>query len=262
MQGIHWDFAVILTVLTLVTGVIWLLDKVWLGPKRRARLALDAVDKPGAFVDFCRSFFPVILIVLLLRSFLAEPFRIPSGSMIPTLSIGDFILVNKFTFGLRDPVFHHKLVELNEPKRGDIVVFRWPVDPTKDFIKRIVGVPGDHIVYRNKQLFVNGEAAPLDADGAFPVPGFPSVLYRMDEHLGDVEHKILVNPDRQPDDFELIVPPGEYFGMGDNRDNSDDSRRWGTIPEANLVGKAFFIWMSWDSENTRIEFSRIGKSVR
>ncbi|MFT4046505.1 MAG: signal peptidase I [Solimonas sp.] len=261
MQGIHWDFAVILTALTLITGFVWLLDKLWLGPKRRAGLAIDAVDKPSSFVDFCRSFFPVIFVVLILRSFVAEPFRIPSGSMIPTLFVGDFILVNKFTYGFRDPVFHRKLIQMSEPQRGDIVVFRWPVDPSKDFIKRIIGLPGDHIVYRNKQLFVNGEAAPVDADGVFPVAGFSSVMYRMDEHLGDVEHKILVNPDRPADDFEFIVPPGEYFAMGDNRDNSEDSRRWGTLPERNLVGKAFFIWMSWDAENTRVNFSRIGKGV-
>ena len=261
-SGIHWDFAVILTALTLLTGIVWLADKLWLGPKRRGKLALDAVDKPSSFVDFCRSFFPVIFVVLMLRSFIAEPFRIPSGSMIPTLLVGDFILVNKFTYGLRDPVFHHKFLKMNEPARGDIVVFRWPVDPSKDFIKRIIGLPGDHIVYRSKQLFVNGEPAPVDADGVFPVPGFPSVMYRMDEHLGDVEHKILVNPDRPADDFEFIVPPGEYFAMGDNRDNSEDSRRWGTLPERNLVGKAFFIWMSWDAENTRVNFSRIGNSVR
>jgi len=261
MQGIHWDFAVILTVLTLLTGIVWLLDKIWLGPKRRARLA-DSVDKPSSFVDFCRSFFPVIFVVLILRSFIAEPFRIPSGSMLPTLLVGDFILVNKFAYGLRDPVFHHKFLDVGEPQRGDIVVFRWPVDPSKDFIKRIIGLPGDHIVYRNKQLFVNGEAAPLDADGVFPVPGFSSVLYRMDENLGGVEHKILVNPDRPADDFEFIVPPGEYFAMGDNRDNSEDSRRWGTLPERNLVGKAFFVWMSWDGENSRVNFSRIGTGVR
>jgi signal peptidase I len=262
MQGIHWDFAVILTALTLVTGIVWVLDKLWLGPRRRAKLALDAIDKPSGFVDFCRSFFPVIFVVLMLRSFVTEPFRIPSGSMMPTLLTGDFILVNKFTYGLRDPVFHHKFVELNEPARGDIVVFRWPVDPSKDFIKRIIGLPGDHIVYRNKQLFVNGDPAPVDADGVFPIAGFPSVLYRMDEHLGSVEHKILVNPDRPADDFEFIVPPGEYFAMGDNRDNSEDSRRWGTLPERNLVGKAYFIWMSWDAENTRVNFSRIGNTVR
>ena len=264
MQGIHWDFAVILTVLTLVTGVVWLLDKLWFGPRRRAKLNADAIDKPNGFIDFCRSFFPVIFAVLMLRSFIAEPFRIPSGSMIPTLLVGDFILVTKFDYGLRDPVFHTKLLANGEPERGDIVVFRWPVDPSKDFIKRIVGLPGDKIVYRNKQLFVNGEPAILDPDGAYTAAGMtPSgVVYRMQEKLGEVQHKLLINPDRPADDFEYIVPPGQYFAMGDNRDGSDDSRRWGPVPEGNLVGKAFLIWMSWDAERTRVNFSRIGDAVR
>lgn len=269
MQGVHLDFAVILSILTLGTGIVWVLDKLLLGPARRRKLTVDAVDQPGAFVDFCRSFFPVIFAVLMLRSFIAEPFRIPSGSMLPTLLIGDFILVNKFTYGLRDPVFHHKFVELNEPKRGDVVVFRWPVDPSKDFIKRIIGLPGDRIVYRNKQLFINDVPAKLDADGVFSGASLPppGVAYRMREHLprGEnetVDHATLVNPDRPADDFEFIVPPGEYFAMGDNRDGSDDSRHWGTLPEANLVGKAFFIWMSWDSDRLRVNVSRIGSSVR
>lgn len=264
MEALHFDFAVILTILTLLTGTVWLADKLWLGPRRRAKLNTDAIDKPSGFVDFCRSFFPVIFVVLILRSFIAEPFRIPSGSMIPTLLVGDFILVNKFAYGLRDPVVHAKFLANGEPERGDIVVFRWPVDPSKDFIKRIIGLPGDHIVYRNKQLFVNGEPATLDADGAFSAPGLPppGVVYRMREQLGPINHAILINPERPVDDFEFIVPPGEYFAMGDNRDGSDDSRRWGTVPEKNLVGKAFLIWMSWDAERMRVNFSRIGNAVR
>lgn len=263
-QDFHFDFAVILTLLTLFTGLFWLLDKLWLGPRRRRELGPDQLDKPSSFIDFCRSFFPVILVVLLLRSFVAEPFRIPSGSMIPTLLVGDFILVNKFTYGLRDPMFHDKFVKMSEPKRGDIAVFRWPVDPSKDFIKRIVGLPGDRIVYRDKQLYINGEPATLEQDGVFGAPGLPApgVVYRLEENLLGVEHHVLHNPNRPADDFEFIVPPGEYFAMGDNRDGSDDSRRWGTVPERNLVGKAFFIWMSWDAENTRVDFSRIGTSIR
>ncbi len=261
MNDFHLDFAVILTALTAVTGVFWALDKWWLAP-RRAR-ALEPV-KPNGFVDFCQSFFPVILVVLVLRSFLAEPFRIPSGSMIPTLLVGDFILVNKYAYGLRDPVLHHKFVDVGAPARGDIVVFRWPVDPSKDFIKRIVGLPGDHIAYRDKQLQVNGEPVPLDPSGVYTAPGLPppGVVYRLSENLTGVEHHVLVNPGRPADDFEFVVPPGEYFAMGDNRDGSDDSRRWGTIPERNLVGKAFFIWMSWDAANTRIDFSRIGTRIQ
>ncbi|TXH04241.1 MAG: signal peptidase I [Nevskiaceae bacterium] len=265
MSDFHFDFAVMLSVLTLFTGVFWALDKWVLAPKRVAVLAPGAVDKPNAFLDFCRSFFPVIALVLFLRSFIAEPFRIPSGSMIPTLLVGDFILVNKFAFGLRDPVFHHKFVELGEPKRGDVVVFRWPVDTSKDFIKRIVGVPGDRIAYRDKTLYVNGEKANLEGAGVFSLSGQspPGVIYRFTENLAGVEHHILINPDRPSEDVaEFTVPEGQYFAMGDNRDGSDDSRRWGFVPEGNLVGKAFFIWMSWDSDNTRVDFSRIGDRIK
>lgn len=264
MSDFHFDFAVLLTAATLFTGLFWLLDKIWLGPKRRSKLSVDQADRPSSFIDFCRSFFPVILIVLLLRSFIAEPFRIPSGSMIPTLLVGDFILVNKFAYGVRDPVLHHKFLNVGEPKRGDIAVFRWPVDPSKDFIKRLVGMPGDHIVYRDKQLYINGQPATLEPSGVYTAEGMPppGVVYRMDENLLGVEHRVLVNPGRPADDFEFIVPPGEYFAMGDNRDGSDDSRRWGTVPAKNMVGKAFFIWMSWDGANTRVDFSRIGTSIR
>lgn len=260
MSDVHLGFSTILSILTLVTGIVWSLDKLWLGPRRRAQLAPGAADAPSSFVDFCRSFFPVIAAVLLLRSFIAEPFRIPSGSMIPTLNVGDFILVNKFTYGLRDPVFHSKFWQGGEPRRGDIVVFRWPVDTSKDFIKRIIGLPGDHIAYRQKTLYVNGQAAVQQPDGVYSGPY--GDIYRFEEKLGEVAHKIIVNPERPSDDFEFTVPPGEYFAMGDNRDGSDDSRRWGTLPERNLVGRAFFIWMSWDSANTRIDFSRIGTRLQ
>lgn len=260
MQDFHVDFAVILTALTLFTGVFWVLDKLWLGPRRRFELAPGAEDKPGAFIDFCRSFFPVIALVLGLRSFVAEPFRIPSGSMIPTLLIGDFILVNKFAYGLRDPVFHHQFLGNGLPQRGDIAVFRWPLDPGKDFIKRIVGLPGDHIAYRDKQLFINGAPAPLQPDGVYTGGG--GVIYRFAENLTGTEHHVIVNPARPADDFEFTVPDGEYFAMGDNRDGSDDSRRWGTVPARNLVGKAFFIWMSWDSAGTRVDVSRIGTRIQ
>jgi signal peptidase I len=264
MSDFHFDFAVLLTLLTLVTGIGWALDKWWFGPRRRARLAPGLHDKPGSVLDFCRSFFPVIAVVLLLRSFLAEPFRIPSGSMIPTLLVGDFILVNKFAYGLRDPVFHQEFLENGAPRRGDIVVFRWPVDPSKDFIKRIVGLPGDRIVYREKRLTINGAPAELSADGVFAVDGMPppGVVYRFTENLTGVRHQLLVNPNRPSDDFEFTVPAGEYFAMGDNRDGSDDSRRWGTVPEKNLVGRAFFIWMSWDSARLRVDVSRIGTVIK
>lgn len=265
MSDVHFDFATLLTLLTLITGTVWLLDKLWLAPRRRAAGlggAGKSVEDDGAsaFVDFCRSFFPVIALVLLLRSFVVEPFRIPSGSMIPTLSVGDFILVNKFAYGLRDPVFHAKFLDGAEPKRGDIAVFRWPVDSRKDFIKRIVGLPGDHLVYRDKVLYVNGQPAVREPDGVYTGPY--GDIYRFEESLGDMRHHIIVNPQRPTDDFEFTVPAGEYFAMGDNRDGSDDSRRWGTLPEKNLVGRAFFIWMSWDSENMRVDFSRIGTRLK
>jgi len=262
MNGFDFDFAVILTLLTLVTGVVWALDKWWLAPRRGAALAPGAEDHPNSLIDFSRSFFPVILLVLLLRSFLAEPFRIPSGSMIPTLLVGDFILVNKFAFGLRDPVFHYKLLQLGEPRRGDVVVFRYPVDPSKDFIKRVIGLPGDRISYRNKQLWVNDEAMPLDAAGVYTSGGSaPGVVYRFEEALGPVQHHVIVNPARPAEDFEFEVPKGQYFMMGDNRDGSDDSRRWGTVPEGNLVGRAFLVWMSWDGARFRPDWSRIGNRI-
>ncbi len=263
MNTIDFDFAVILTLLTLATGVVWALDKAWLGPRRHAALAPGAADKPSGFVDFCRSFFPVILLVLLLRSFLAEPFRIPSGSMIPTLHIGDFILVNKYAFGVRDPVFNYEFLKVGRPQRGDVTVFRYPLDPRKDYIKRIIGVPGDRVAYRNKQLLLNGEPMPLDSDGVYTASGsMPGVVYRFREDLGEVEHHIIVHPGRMAEDFELVIPEKQYFAMGDNRDGSEDSRSWGMVPEENLVGKAFFIWMSWDAERFRPEWSRIGTRIR
>jgi signal peptidase I len=262
MSTLDIDFAVLLTLLTLFTGVVWALDKWWLGPARRRALPAGVEDRPNGLIDFCRSFFPVILLVLMLRSFVVEPFRIPSGSMIPTLQIGDFILVNKFAYGLRDPVFHSKLARLGAPQRGDVVVFRYPVDPSKDFIKRVIGLPGDHIVYRNKQLWVNDEAMPLDAAGVYTSSGSaPGVVYRFEEALGTVAHHVIVNPSRPAEDFQFDVPQGEYFMMGDNRDGSDDSRRWGTVPERNLVGRAFFIWMSWDGQRFRPDWSRIGNGI-
>jgi signal peptidase I len=256
VSEVHFDFATLLTLLTVVTGAVWALDRWWLAPARRALVPLGGSDKPHGVIDFCRSFFPVILLVLLLRSFLAEPFRIPSGSMRPTLLEGDFILVNKFTYGLRDPVFNLKFLGVGAPRRGDVVVFRYPLDPTKDFIKRVIGLPGDRIAYRDKQLSVNGEPMPQSADGVYTSSGpTPGVLYRFEEELGAVQHRILVNPARPAEDFEFEVPEGHYFVMGDNRDGSDDSRRWGTVPERNLVGRAFFIWMSWP------HLSRVGDRI-
>lgn len=254
---VHFDFSALLLLLTVVTGVVYLLDVLVLR-KRRKREA-----QPGHVIEFSRSFFPIILIVLLLRSFLGEPFRIPSGSMIPTLEVGDFILVNKFAYGLRAPVFHTMLVPVGEPKRGDVAVFRYPRDPSKDFIKRVVGLPGDKLAYRGKVLYINGVRQALNPRGLYSSTD-PRFQYATEyvEQLGDLEHAVLINPRRTSRGWTFTVPEGEYFVMGDNRDGSDDSRSWGTVPARNLVGRAKLIWMSWDGDANRPVLSRIGTMIQ
>lgn len=257
-----FDFSFFLVVATFVTGIIWggyLL-------MMRGKPASDVPAKEPLLVEYAHSFFPVVLVVLLLRSFLFEPFRIPSGSMMPTLLIGDFILVNKFTYGVRLPVIHTKIIEAGSPKRGDIVVFRFPKDPTVDYIKRVVGLPGDRISYYNKQILVNGVPVKQTTLGPYvggTQAGDSSGEELLSEDLGDASHDILVRRD-EPSvrEGEFSVPQGQYFVMGDNRDNSNDSRFWGTVPEANFVGRAFFIWMSWDSGKPGIAFNRIGTSLQ
>lgn len=282
------DFAAILVALTALTGVIWALDTLLLKPRRkkaadeilaaagadadaRARAQVHADDKlrEPHIVEYARSFFPVILVVLLLRSFLVEPFRIPSNSMMPTLLTGDFILVNKFTYGIRIPVINRKVIEMNAPKRGDVAVFRFPKEPSIDYIKRIVGLPGDRIQYRDKVLYVNGQRAEQMALGQYTGVGSGVMMTgttQLVEQLDDVKHDILVDPRRDPrqivGDIDFVVPPSHYFAMGDNRDNSNDSRFWGPVPEANLVGKAFMIWMNFDTENSGVDWSRIGSKIR
>lgn len=279
----HFDFPTFLVLATLVTGVIWLLDALAFAPRRR-RLAeamagpdsgtAPAVPKEPLLVEYSRSFFPVILIVLLLRSFLVEPFRIPSGSMMPTLLVGDFILVNKFAYGIRLPVLNKKVIEVGDPQRGDVMVFRYPREPTVDYIKRVVGVPGDRIDYRGKILYVNGRPAPQTARGIYTGVGSgarETGSFLADENLEGVEHAILIHPlapDFPPQCRVLangptLVPEGYYFMMGDNRDNSNDSRCWGLVPEANLVGKAFAIWMSWDGDRNGfpIAWERLGNVI-
>lgn len=253
------DFSLLLVVAVAVTGLIWLLDAVWLGNARRARVAaveaetgepLDEtsrrrVAKEPWPVDYARSFFPVLLVVLLLRSFVVEPFQIPSGSMRPTLEVGDFILVNKYTYGLRLPVLNTEVVELGKPERGDVMVFRFPQEPSVNFIKRVVGLPGDRIRYEGKQLFVNGEPVPKSLLEEVPRDAPNELL--LEERLGELSHRIYNNPrDPGPQVRELEVPAGHYFTMGDNRDHSNDSRYWGFVPEENVVGKAFAVWMHWD----------------
>jgi signal peptidase I len=254
-----FNFELLLTLAVLISGIIWLIDALFFAKQRRL-----AEGKTPLLVDYARSFFPILLIVLLLRSFLAEPFRIPSGSDKPTLLVGDFILVNKFGYGLRLPVLHTKILSIGEPKEGDIIVLRYPPDPSVDYIKRIVGLPGDHINYINKVLYINGKEAPQqfignaeDNDGS--PPSWP-VIEKTENLLG-VDHKIYLNPGMPAQDFSVTVPKGEYFAMGDNRDNSSDSRYWGFVPEANLVGKAFMVWFSWDNDKNNVRWNRIGKII-
>ena len=282
----NFDFPTFLVLACVVTGGIWLADAVLFAPRRKRPQQEPAQErvadakqitlgyKEPLLVEYARSFFPVILIVLLLRSFLVEPFRIPSGSMMPTLLVGDFILVNKFAYGLRLPVLNKKVLELGEPARGDVVVFRFPKNPSIDYIKRVVGVPGDEVYYRNKTIYINGEPAPQTPIGAYLGVGAGVSMTNAQlsiEDLGGLEHKILAHP-RAPDLAPgchlllygpVIVPAGHYFVMGDNRDNSNDGRCWGFVPEENLVGKAFAIWMNWDGERDGfpVDWGRLGDVI-
>jgi len=218
-------------------------------------------DEP-VVVEYARSFFPIILIVLLIRSFLFEPFRIPSDSMMPTLLDGDFIFVNKFTYGLRLPVVNREVVALGEPRRGDVVVFRLPSDPSTNYIKRLVGLPGDHIVVREKRVYVNGEELPVRLDGMFePFASTPLAQIGV-ESLGPIDHRVLYIGDRPSYDFDSIVPDGHLFFMGDNRDNSRDSRfpEVGFVPVDNVVGKAVRIWLNWRLPHAPI-WNRIGDAI-
>ncbi|MEM1090390.1 MAG: signal peptidase I [Pseudomonadota bacterium] len=253
----HFDFAAILVILTGVTGAIWALDSLLLAPKRRAALAGGGTEetaetaaggKEPVVVEYAKSFFPVILIVLLIRSFLAEPFRIPSDSMMPTLLDGDLILVNKFSYGIRLPVIDTKVIELGSPERGDVVVFRYPENPKQDYIKRVVGIPGDVVEYRNKRLYLNGTLVDTQITGTYvPEKGTSRIRQQNAlEKLPGREHNILLTPAALNPPFgsnRWVVGEDEYFVLGDNRDNSRDSRYWGFVPDRNLVGKAFFIWM-------------------
>ena len=285
------NFAAVLLIFTVITGVIWSWDLIR-GKRLQPAEATTGSAVPAdenldvktarpksepAWLEIAKSFFPVILIVFLVRSFLVEPFKIPSGSMIPTLLIGDFILVNKFTYGIRLPVVNKKIIALNEPQRGDVMVFRYPEDLSIDYIKRIVGGPGDKIEYRNKRLTINGKPAPTeDAGNYLDVESdlnYQNLKLQMEE-LGNHLHRTIQNPDApavhlgsvQPfphqenckideGGLSCTVPPGHYFMMGDNRDNSKDSRYWGFVPDENIVGKAFMIWWHWG------KFSRVGQSI-
>ncbi len=289
-----WDFALILFILLVITGIVWAVDFFYLRSRRQRRAAAemavfdsnpqgvgtleaaqrrqeayDRAHRVPWWVEYCVSFFPVILFVFVLRSFIVEPFRIPSGSMLPTLQNGDLILVNKFEYGIRLPVIDKKVIELGSPKRGDVLVFRYPVDPKVDYIKRVIGLPGDEVLYQNKTLYVNGQQVPHTRAGDFYEPDRSSYVGRYTEQLGDAKYSILLNKQASQGLMPIIdfpyrthcqymqngvrcsVPDGHYFMMGDNRDNSLDSRYWGFVPEQNIVGRAFFIWMNF-SEPSRI----------
>lgn len=299
-------FSIFLVIITVVTGIVWLADKLYLANQRQLKVAdaqaqceseltadtIAKITEPSALVDTSIQVFPVIAFVLILRSFIYEPFQIPSGSMMPTLLDGDFILVNKFDYGLRDPVARHKFFEIGEPKRGDVIVFKYPNDPQIDYIKRVIGLPGDRIIYRNKSLYIK----PACTEQMEKCPEFTQVitsfknkgeysdgmfdLSRYTEELPGKTHDILINHNilprvehyyQQPGTHqdEFVVPEGHYFAMGDNRDNSLDGRFWGFVPEENLVGRAVAIWMSFEFERdetswlphwvpTGIRFNRIG----
>ncbi len=263
------DFSFYLFIAVVFTGFVWLIDKWFFEPKRNQvvhnsteihqGVEVSSKSKEPVLVEYSKSFFPVLLIVFLLRGFIVEPFRIPSGSMLPSLYIGDFILVNKFAYGVKLPVINKKIIDLSQPERGDIVVFRYPRDPNLDYIKRVIGLPGDHIAYYNKVLYVNGKPVERDFIGQYKGPG-QTFANEYIEKLKDVEHAMLLLPAR-PNNLqgEYIVPEGMYFVMGDNRDNSNDSRVWGPVPESNLLGKAFMIWMHYSDE---WHLDRIGNMIK
>ncbi|MBC7939925.1 MAG: signal peptidase I [Chitinophagaceae bacterium] len=286
------NFSLLLFILTMVTLVYWLGERLRFKPareaaaaalvqqddQRRGQLARQGIDKVDGDVEMARQrllmqpwwldwtagLFPVILVVFLLRSFLFEPFKIPSGSMIPTLLVGDLILVNKFHYGVRLPVINKKILENNAVQRGDVMVFRYPVDPRQDYIKRVVGIPGDEVSYVNQKLSINGQPVATTPLGDFYDEDSLRYSPQFSEKLGAVEHRILADP-RRPAYFgngiktfpmaancryssegvTCKVPAGHYFMMGDNRDNSQDSRFWGFVPDENIVGKAFFVWMNF-----------------
>lgn len=273
---IDFDFEFILVAGTLVAGIIWLIDHLFFAKERRQSATSKTLHDP-IIVEYAKSFFPVLLAVLVLRSFLYEPFRIPSGSMMPTLLVGDFILVNKYDYGLRLPVLHTKITPGDKPKRGDVAVFRFPKNESLDYIKRIIALPGDHISYYNRRISVNGKQLPTKLLETYQGLGESSDLLInqgcdnvnanckvFNEQMGEVSYTIMNNPDvRHPFRGEFFVPPGHYFVMGDNRDHSNDSRFWGFVPEENLVGKAVMIWMHWDwrGGGTGLDVSRIGTRI-
>lgn len=251
------DFTFILTTATILSGVLWLVDVLLWGKTAKT------VKHPSKVIEYARSFFPVLVFVLIIRTFVASPFRVPTGSLEPTVMPGDFLLVEHFSYGLRLPVWEKKIIPISYPKRGDIVVFHWPANPEHvDFVKRAIGLPGDRISYIKKVLYVNGKEASqkfvryaTDNDGA----GHSWTVNVVEENLDGVKHLIYINPKAPDTDFvNLVVPQGEYFMMGDNRDSSDDSRYWGFVADKYLIGRAVLIWLSWDTSTDSVRWSRFG----
>ena len=254
-------FEEILVIATTLMGVIYLLDVLFFKAKRVA--CGDTEVKEPIIVEYSRSFFPVLLLVLILRSFLAEPFKIPSASMKPTLIEGDHIMVNKFNYGIRVPILGYTLIKISLPKRGDVIVFRHASG--KDMIKRVVGLPGDHVLYKDKVLYINNRPVEL-SDGQSIEDGFNSA-FQQTEKIYTKKHKILTNPfslDRIIPYNDIIVPQDSYFVMGDNRDNSQDSRYWGFVEDRQIIGRAFGVWWSWhwqDLFHVKIYWNRIFKAI-
>ena len=254
------NYELVLFYVLVISGVVALLDTIFWAPKRK----VAKQKKLPLITDYARSFFPILLIVFSARSFGFEPRRIPSGSLEPTLLVGDFVLVNKFTYGIRLPVIHKKIFSIHNPKRGDIVVFREPPEENRDLIKRVIGIPGDHIIYKNKTLYINGK----EISQAF-------VRYTTDQHdsssswevmqkqenLLGVSHGIYQIPQQGNDDFDVTVPEGKYFMMGDNRDDSADSRYWGFLPEQNIIGKATHVLVSFDSPKHPVRWGRVASKI-
>ena len=249
------NFALILLVLSVVSGTIYLLDILFWAKKR------ESDQKPSLLIEYSRSFFPVFFAVLLLRSFLVEPFRIPSGSLEPTLLVGDFVAVNKGAYGIRLPVWEKKIMTISHPKTGEIAVFRWPPEPTYDYIKRVIGVPGDHVTYHNKVLTINGQEMKQTFLEYTTDESSGNTVSKYQENLNGVEHDIYVRPDVPAVDINVTVPAGQYFMMGDNRDDSADSRFWGFVSDEYLRGKASLVWMSWNAKTYNVRWNRIGRMI-
>jgi len=276
------DFSFWLLLLTTVSGLVWAGD-VLLFKKARLAAAGSAaastsesapavVGHDPILVEYARSFFPVLALVLIVRSFIFEPFRIPSDSMMPTLFAGDFIFVSKFSYDLKMPVFNFKLLETGDPQRGDVVVFKLPSDPSINYIKRLIGLPGDHIRVVNDQVFINGQKINVELTGYYNDPSDTNARLSNEsiyanarvgvEDLGTVKHQVMFIPDTFPKDFDAVVPAGHYYFMGDNRDNSQDSRfpQVGFVPEQNLVGRAKLIWLHWKFTELPV-LNRIGTRI-